>query len=272
MTLNGALAHGAGLIGKREAKLLLSHVTGYSASGLVLHAPGEISAAEYALYTECIGRRQTGEPLQYIIGAWEFMGFPFLTDPRALIPRPETELLVEEANKKKKKDFNILDVCTGSGCIAIALAKLLGENASITATDISAAALELARENAAKNQLAPKRVNFIETDLLEGLPQNAFDVIISNPPYISSDEMEVLSPTVRDHEPHLALHGGEDGLDIYRRLIPQAKNALRKGGALFLEIGPPAVSDLMASVGFQNIKLQNDYAELPRIVTGRVCS
>ncbi|MCL2225167.1 MAG: peptide chain release factor N(5)-glutamine methyltransferase [Defluviitaleaceae bacterium] len=274
VTIGNALAHGAGLINKRDAKLFLSHLTGYSVDGVVLNERNEIPPEKYAMYLEYIKRRQTGEPLQYIIGKWEFMGLPFITDKRALIPRPETELLVEEAfafikkiSAEEERPIRALDVCTGSGCIAIALACLLRENLEIVATDISPAALSLARENAEKNTPAPEKITFIETDLLEGVDGD-FDIIISNPPYITSGEMATLSPTVRDHEPHLALDGGADGLDIYRRLIPQCKKALRTGGALFLEIGSPEVWDLMEKSGFENINLLHDYAEIERIVTG----
>ncbi|MCL2577730.1 MAG: peptide chain release factor N(5)-glutamine methyltransferase [Defluviitaleaceae bacterium] len=272
-TIGNALIYGAKLIGNREAKLLLSHATGYSMSGVVLHTHKAISDDEYNLYLSYIRRRQAGEPVQYIIGQWEFMGLPFISDKRALIPRPETELLVEQAFAFIKKIsggeniIRVLDVCTGSGCIAISIARLTDKYVEITATDISPDALSLARENTEKNFLEPERIKFIETDLLDGVSGD-FDVIISNPPYVLSSEMENLSQTIRDHEPHLALDGGADGLDIYRRLIPQSKNALRPGGALFLEIGPVGVMDLMADAGFENINLLHDYAELERIVTG----
>lgn len=274
MTLNEALFYGHEKIGKREAKIFLSHITGYSVSGVLLYSHEKISVSDYNLYTSFIARRLAGEPLQYIIGQWEFMGLPFITDRRALIPRPETELLVEDAYEfiRKKIGENggsvrVLDVCTGSGCIPISIACLTDGRVEITATDISKDAICLARENAHKNGLSAERINFLQTDLMDGI-KDKFDVIISNPPYILSGDMATLSPTVRDHEPHLALDGGTDGMDFYRRLIPQSKNALNHGGALFLEIGPPAVMGLMADIGFSNINLRRDYAELERIVTG----
>jgi release factor glutamine methyltransferase len=271
-TLDDALAFGIERIGKREAKQLLSCATGYSISGIVLHALKPLSDEKYARYTEFVRRRQNSEPLQYIVGQWDFMGLTFLTDSRALIPRPETELLVEEAfaftQKFRNTPLRILDVCTGSGCIAVALERLC-EDAEVFAVDICPRALSLAQENADKNG---SRIHFYESDLLAGVPVGGgFDVIISNPPYITSGEMEALDPTVKDHEPHLALHGGTDGLDIYRRLIPQCFAALRSGGALFLEIGPPAVMDLMASAGFENTHLRHDYAEKERIIRGEKC-
>jgi release factor glutamine methyltransferase len=171
------------------------------------------------------------------------------------------------AETLEKLPIRILDVCTGTGCIALSLACLLGENAEITAVDISADALSLAKENAEKLGIATERVNFLKSDLLECVT-GEFDIIISNPPYILHSDMAKLSPTVRNYEPHLALNGGTDGLDIYRRLIPQCKNALRTGGALFLEIGPKSVINLLAEAGFSDINLLRDYAELERIVYG----
>ncbi|MCL2386088.1 MAG: peptide chain release factor N(5)-glutamine methyltransferase [Defluviitaleaceae bacterium] len=283
MTLDDALRYGAKKIGKRDAKLLLSHITGYSTSGIMLHCLREITDSDFAAYDSCLERRRTGEPLQYIMGQWDFMGLTLRTDKRALIPRPETELLVDAAQplfadymhsnqharleaSEKKSPLRVLDVCTGSGCIALAIARLTDGLTEITAVDISDEALSLAKENAEKLGLAGQ-INFIKSDMLDAV-SGEFDVIISNPPYILSGEMASLSPTVRDYEPHLALDGGADGLDFYRRLIPQSFKALRAGGALFLEIGPVAVLELMADAGFENINMMRDYAELERIVYG----
>ena len=206
-----------------------------------------------------VDRRKTGEPLQYIIGQWDFMGQTLKTDPRALIPRPETELLVELALQTLTKPAKVLDVCTGSGCIAIAMA---AAGHQVTAIDISHQALSLAMENGAGLD-----IKFIQSDLFENVT-GTFDLIISNPPYITAQEMEALAPTVAEYEPHLALYGGQDGMDIYRKLIPQSLNYLNPGGALFLEIGPAQVKDIMAGEGFTNVILQKDYAGLPRIVYG----
>jgi release factor glutamine methyltransferase len=216
-------------------------------------------------------KRAKRTPVAYIIGEWDFMGLTLKTDKRALIPRPETELLVEEVfyflNNINKTDVKILDLCTGSGCIAIALACLTEDCIKITAVDISADALELAKENAEKYGLGDDRITFIQSDLLENV-SDKFDIIVSNPPYILSCDMPSLSNSVRDYEPHLALDGGTDGLDFYRRLIPESMNTIKESGALFLEIGPVEVMNLMVETGFERINLIRDYAELERIVTG----
>ena len=273
MTIGDALSEGFTAVGQRDARLFMSHVTGFSISGLYFNTLKELYNEKYELYISFLERRCKGEPLQYIIGQWDFMGLTLFTDKRALIPRPETELLVEEAfhyiSSCEKPTLRILDLCTGSGCIAVSVACLTDSRVSVTAVDISADALALAKENASKFGLSEERITFVQSDLLENVT-GEFDIIISNPPYILNGEMENLSPTVRDYEPHLALDGGADGLDIYRRLIPQCKVALSEGGVLFLEIGPVAVMDLMISEGFKNVSLLRDYAELERIVSGWV--
>ncbi|MCL2048112.1 MAG: peptide chain release factor N(5)-glutamine methyltransferase [Defluviitaleaceae bacterium] len=271
MTIEAALKRGAEKIVLREAKILLAHATGYSTNGLYFSILKEISPPEYLTFMSYVERRTHGEPLQYIVGEWDFMGLTFLTDKRALIPRPETELLVEEVyyfiTNCEKKPLRVLDVCTGSGCIAVSLARLAGESVKITAVDICPEALSLAKENAKKLGIPEERIAFIESDLLSNVT-GEFDVIVSNPPYVLSGEIPTLSPTVRNYEPHLALDGGADGLDLYRRLIPQCKNALCSGGALFLEIGPIEVKGLMEEAGFENVGLIRDYAEIERILKG----
>ena len=257
-TIGEALKYAADLVGSRDAMLLLRHVTGESSAYVLLHENKPLPNP--AIFEACVKRRQTGEPLQYIIGQWDFMGKTMRTDSRALIPRPETELLVEEALKFLKPGMAVLDLCTGSGCIAAAIA---GAGAfHVTAVDISTHALALARENG-----QGLGIHFLQSDLFDAV-NGLFDVIISNPPYITGEEMRCLPPTVRDYEPHLALYGGEDGMDIYRRLIPQSLQHLKPGGALFLEIGPAAVKDTMAASGFKNVCMMQDYAGLNRIVYG----
>jgi len=297
MTIYDALLYGKETVGTRDAKLFLSHITGYSVNGLVLKPMDKLTETDVNEFRSFVARRQTGEPLQYIIGAWEFMGLPMLCDKRALIPRPETELLVEDVLEFLKQSggekVRVLDVCTGTGCIALAVAALTDAQVEVVAVDICENALALAKENAANLGLS-HCVEFVQSDLLAALysgddfghtehsansvelpkfpAEKKFHIIISNPPYIPTAEMHTLSPTVRDHEPHRALHGGTDGLDFYRRLIPQCKNALHDNGALFLEIGPMGVLGIMKGAGFAEINLRRDYAELPRIVRGMATS
>ncbi|MCL1884823.1 MAG: peptide chain release factor N(5)-glutamine methyltransferase [Defluviitaleaceae bacterium] len=264
MTIAEALEYGTEKVGRRDAGLLLSHIT---SKDLHLESFTFLEGNQREKFLAFTGRLLAKEPLQYVIGQWDFMGLSFLTDKRALIPRPETELLVEEALKfiLKTNATRILDICTGSGCIALSLAHFT--NAEFTAVDISDDALSLARENAEKLKIPPERVKFVKSDLLGNISEK-FDVIISNPPYVLSGEIPTLSENVRCHEPHLALDGGTDGLDIYRRLIPQAKDALLHCGALFLEIGPPEVADLMTEAGFTSVTTKRDYAGIKRIISG----
>ena len=272
MTLDEALKHGTRKISRRDAMLLLAHVTELPESQILIHGDKILTELQCKMFLTGVEKCVHKEPLQYIIGKWDFMGLAFKVDARALIPRPETELLVEEAltfisRRKRETPASVLDICTGSGCIALSIACLT--DANVTATDISRDALSLAKENAVK--LNANRVKFFESDLGEALLNRGaekFDVIISNPPYIPVKDIQRLSETVRDFEPHLALDGGEDGMDIYRRLIPQSVELLKPDGALFLEIGPAKVADLAVDAGFKNVKIIRDYAGLERIVKG----
>ena len=268
MTLAEALNFGANIIGQRDAALFLSHIKGESCGHIKLHGDEPLAPACEKTYQDYLARRQRGEPLQYIIGSWDFMGNTLGTDSRALIPRPETELLVEAAfNFINKKSVRVMDLCTGSGCIAIALASMAkdaGVDMHVVAVDVSPSALALARENAGDCT----NIRFVQSNLFDDLENEKFDIIISNPPYIPSGEMSELEPVVRDYEPHLALDGGVDGMDFYRRIVPRSLDFLCPGGALFLEIGPVAVKDILTESGFEDIHLSNDYAGLPRILRG----
>ena len=245
--------------------LLLCHVTGQTSAHILLH--GDTALENSAGYMELVNRRGQGEPLQYVMGKWDFMGQTLRTDSRALIPRPETELLVEEALNFLRQSRitcgppRVLDLCTGSGCIAAAIAGA-GEY-NVTAVDISADALALAKENG-----QGLGIKFIKSDLFTEIA-GRFDLIVSNPPYITTREMTELDPMVLNYEPRLALHGGQDGMDIYRKLIPESLKFLQPGGALFLEIGPAAVMDIMTAAGFIDVQIKNDYAGLPRIIWGK---
>ena len=257
-TLGEALKYATELVGRRDAMLLLCYMTGENSAYVLLHENTPL--ANPAAFETYVKRRQTSEPLQYIIGQWDFMGQTLRTDRRALIPRPETELLVEASLKFLKPGMAVLDLCTGSGCIAATIAGV--GDFHVTAADISADALALAKENG-----EGLGIHFVQSNLFDAV-DGLFDVIISTPPYITGEEMQTLSPTVRDYEPHLALYGGEDGMDIYRRLIPESLEHLKPGGALFLEIGPADVEDIMVASGFTDVHMKQDYAGLNRIVYG----
>jgi len=259
MTLDQALKSGTEAIGRHEARLLLCHVAGLTLSELILKSNQPLDIKAEGAFFAAIDRRIKHEPLQYIMGQWEFMGLTFKTDPRGLIPRPETELIVEEA--LKYKPTQVLDVCTGSGCIAIAMKKL--SNASVTAIDISPEALSLARENATFHNETD--IKFIQSDMLSSVDPQTFDIIISNPPYIPTAHIDDLQPEL-NHEPKLALDGGKDGMEPYRRLIPQAISYLTKGGVLLLEIGPPAVKTILLEAGYDIVKIIKDYSGHDRVI------
>lgn len=260
-TIGAGLVHGTALIGRRDTMLLLEHITGKNSAQVMLGEGDTLPQPD--IFLDYVNRFQAGEPLQYIIGQWDFMGHPFKVSPHVLIPRPETELLVELALDflaTKGAGAKVLDLCTGSGCIAASIAR--AGQYHVTAADISPLALDIARENG--EGLA---IEFVETDLFTHI-KGGFDLIISNPPYITTEEMGLLSPVVRDFEPHLALHGGDDGMDIYRKLVPQSFVHLNPGGGLFLEIGPVGVMDLVKQEGFSHVELKADYSGLPRMIIG----
>ncbi|MCL2372166.1 MAG: peptide chain release factor N(5)-glutamine methyltransferase [Defluviitaleaceae bacterium] len=264
MTVGQAIKLGQDKIGRRDAMLLLSNATGLASSHMMLNLDSPLSSGQSEIYNGFLQRRQCGEPTQHILGKWDFMGHEFITDSRALIPRPETELLVQQVLEFiGGKSCQVLDLCTGSGCIGISIA--LASAADVTAADISPAAISLAMENAAKLNA---NINIIQSDLFSQV-SGRYHAIVSNPPYITRHEMKELDHAVLGYEPHLALDGGEDGLDFYKKIIPQSKHHLHPGGMLFLEIGTVTdVAELMEAEGFGGVKLLYDYAGLPRIVYG----
>lgn len=258
----------------RDAELLLLNVLHIDRATLLTHPDRMLTAEQLAAYQGAIERRFGSEPIQYITGQQEFFGLLLKVTPATLIPRPETEHLVEAVLERVPHDrpVNILDVGTGSGAIALALAANLPQ-ARLTAVDLSPAALAVARENASAHEL-DRRIRFFWSDLLDTLPpekQNAaFDAVVSNPPYIPESDRGELHPQVREHEPSEALFAGPTGLDIYRRLIPEAHFALKPGGLLALEIGhgqSEAISGLLA--GWQDITLVADLQEIPRVILAR---
>jgi release factor glutamine methyltransferase len=273
------------------AELLLLHASGKDRTWLYTH-PEEILDQEIAAaYFALLHRRAQGEPTQHLTGKQEFWGLDFEVTPDVLIPRPETEHLIEvaldrlavrelRAGRPRRfagEGLRILDIGTGSGCIAIALAKDLPD-AELFATDISSASLAVAQRNATRHSVAG-RIHFIKSNLLDALAGSPlatchwpllFDLIISNPPYIGRREAPSLPVEVRDHEPHSALFGGEEGYELYGRLIPQAASRLKHGGLLVLELGHdslPAVQPLLDSAAWSNIAVTNDLAGIPRVLS-----
>lgn len=223
---------------RREAGSLLSHVIGKDRTFLISHADDRLSENELESFANVVARRSAGEPAQYITGTQDFFGSAFCVTPDVLIPRPETELLVEAALRVMNAGSMICDVGTGSGCIAITL---LCErtDARATAIDISGAALDVARQNAREHSVQ-ERIDFVLSDCFSALNESAprqFDLIVSNPPYVSAKMLPGLQREVRDHEPLVALSPGADGLTVIRRLLNDAPAFLRENGHLIMEIG-----------------------------------
>ncbi len=279
MTLRQALTEAAAALAtdpqldehaRRDAELLLLHVLQIDRATLLAHPDRSLTSDQLAAYDAAIARRLGHEPVQYITGQQEFFGLQLKVTSATLIPRPETEILVEAVLDRLPHDrpIRILDIGTGTGAIALALAVHLPQ-AEITAIDLSSEALEVARENAIIHHL-DRRIRFLKSDLLAALSQEeqtaTFDAIVSNPPYVPERDRPNLHPQVRDHEPAQALFAGPSGLDIYRRLIPEARAALKPGGLLALEIGHgqrDALAALLAD--WKNASFLNDLQQIPRV-------
>lgn len=252
-----------------DAELLLADTLRLDRVGLYLNFERPLQADELTVYREKVRRRAGREPLAYILGETEFWSLPFTVTPAVLIPRPDTELLVEEALKRLTGAARVLDVGTGSGALAITLAHERPECRSV-AIDVSAAALAVAAENARKNGVA-ERIEFCHADLA-ALPDGPFDLIVANPPYIPRDDLATLMPEVRDFEPRLALDGGHDGLDAYRALARQAGAVLAPEGWLLAEVGigqASVVQELFAGAGLTELLVSRDLAGIERVVGGR---
>lgn len=272
-TIGAALGDGAAQLAsspmaRRDAELLLMHVLGCDRAYLLTYPEMRMTAEQAALYQAWLARRARHEPVQYIVGEWEFFGLKFRVTPDVLIPRPETEHLVEVALARVDRDqpVQIADIGTGSGAIAVALAHALPQ-ARVAALDISKAALEVAQGNAQRHGLN-HRIRFVESDLLGAVSGEQFDMIVSNPPYVA--ENEELEAQVRDYEPALALFAGLEGLDIYGRLIPQAQMALKAGGWLLLEMGHgqrDALAQLLRE--WDDVGFVTDLQGIPRVVCAR---
>ena len=252
----------------RDAAGLLMAALGVDRATLMAHPERTIDRYQMAAYQRWVERRLRFEPMQYILGTQEFFGLELRVTPAVLIPRPETELLVEAVLARVAPDARILDVGTGSGAIAIALAHSLPE-AMITAVDVSREALVVARDNAERLGV---RVRFAESDLLAGMASGErFEAIVSNPPYVAEGDGPGLHPQVRDYEPGQALFAGADGLAVYRRLIPEAKVHLRGGGLLALEIGYGQREALTALLeGWDEVEFLDDLQGIARVALGRL--
>lgn len=258
-----------------DAELMLAHVLAMTRTQLYVNFEQPLGAAEVARFRELVRRRSAREPVAYILGMREFWSMDFAVDRRVLVPRPETELLVEIAVDALKARQNgaglrVADVGTGSGAIAVAIARELTE-ARVLATDRSEAALELAPSNAERNGVEA-RVEFCAGDGCAPLVgRGPFDVIASNPPYIRSSEMASLPPEVREWEPRWALESGAEGMDVTAPLVRDAFDLLAPGGTLVVEVGTQAslVRDAFVTRGFEAVSVRRDLAGLDRVVTGR---
>jgi release factor glutamine methyltransferase len=263
---------------RRDAEMILLHVIRRERAAMLARWKEKLDVEEAALLEPLFLRRMAGEPIQYILGQTEFYGLPFRVTADVLIPRPETEHLVEKVLELAQGFHNprIVDVGCGSGAIAVALARAL-PHARISATDLSSTALTVARENAERNQVAG-RIRFLRRDLLEPLgpivptDDTQFEIVVSNPPYVPLADRDSLAVEVREYEPALALFAGDDGLDVYRRLIPAAYDALIPGGFLALEIGygqSPAIRALLFASGFHSIDFFPDLQNIPRVAVAQ---
>lgn len=252
-----------------EAEWLLCEVLSLNRVGLYLNFDKPLQEDELATFRSMVARRAKREPLQHILGTQEFMGLEFSTTAAALIPRHDTEVLVTEALRAAPAARRVLDIGSGSGCIAIVIARNLPD-ATVISVDISPEAIELARCNAVRNEV---RVDFRQGSIFEPVQGERFDLIVSNPPYISEADIEKLQPEIRDFEPMIALAGGADGLDFYRHIIPLAPDHLTPGGWLLLEVGAgqsEEVTEIFANNSFSAIFSTKDPAGIDRVVGGQL--
>lgn len=249
-----------------DARLLLEEVCGTDRNNLLVHGDKEVPPEQCDRYVEYIQRRQKREPLQQITGYQEFMGLRFKVTPDVLIPRQDTETLVEEVMRYLHDGMHLLDMCTGSGCILLSLLKY-SNDCEGTGCDISEKALKVAEENA---EMLSLNASFVQSNLFENI-SGKYEFIVSNPPYIPTGVIPTLMEEVRDHEPVSALDGREDGLYFYREIVEKAGEYLYPGGMLFFEIGydqAEKVSSLMREAGYQEVTVCKDLAGLDRVVYG----
>lgn len=251
-----------------DARLLLEEVCGTDHNTLLCHGDREVSEAEEEQYRKALEQRAVHVPLQHLLGYQDFMGLRFQVNEYVLIPRQDTEILVEEAMRYLHDGMRILDLCTGSGCILLSLLHYSNDCEGV-GVDISQEALQIAAQNA---ELLGIRADFLKSDLYEKVT-GKFDLLVSNPPYIERKVIPTLMEEVREYDPYIALDGGEDGLDFYRRIIGGAQDYLKRGGQILMEIGSgqaKAVSELLREAGFKEIDVCRDFAGLDRVVSGRL--
>ena len=275
MTLREALALGKDLLKnanieeyETDAWLLLEGAAACTRTDLILRGTDSLTEEQELLYQSYLEKRGMRIPVQHILGVQCFCGLDFIVTSDVLCPRLDTEVLIEEALKRIKPESSILDMCTGSGCIILTLLHFT-KNCTGTAADLSEKALAVARQNAEKHG---KECEFIHSDLFENI-NGKYDVIISNPPYIATKEIEALEPEVRIHEPMMALDGKEDGLFFYREIVSASINYLNPEGWLMFEIGydqGEQVSEMMKTVGYTEVKVIKDLAGLDRVVIGKL--
>jgi protein-(glutamine-N5) methyltransferase, release factor-specific len=274
-SLKGLLADGAKMLtqagideAELDARYILEYITGLNSAQYFIHSEDIIEKNKAEEFFRLIERRSKRIPLSYVIGTRDFFGLTFKVDENVLIPEQETELLVEEVIKHSEGK-SVLDMCTGSGCIAISIA-LFGKPSKVAASDISEKALEVARENA--KSLKAGEISFIQGDMFENVTDK-FDIIVSNPPYIETGEIDELMPEARDYIPRLALDGDIDGLKFYRIISKEAVKKLNKNGRIFYEIGynqSRAVASILLENGFTDVKIMKDYSGLDRIVMAKL--
>lgn len=251
-----------------DSRLLLCKYLGVDKVYLIVNSEKEIHIDKE--YESLVARRETHEPMQYILNNAEFMGMDFYVDENVLIPRADTEILVEIIiDFIGDKNFDFLEIGTGSGCIPISILANC-KNSTATAVDISKKALDVARKNAEINNVS-SRITFVNEDILKFFPNHKVDCIISNPPYIERDVIPSLMKGVREFEPEIALDGGVDGLDFYRRIADKGYEILNKGGLIAFEIGynqGTSVREILINKGYTNVKVTKDLAQNDRVVTG----
>ncbi len=254
-----------------DAELLVAHALKIDRMRVILDAARPLEGAELSALRDLVKRRRAFEPIAYLRGEREFYGLKFRVDRRVLVPRPDTETLVDIALARSahvSMSMRLLDLCTGSGCVAITMARQR-PTSRVSATDLSPDALAVARDNALR--LGAYNIAFYMGDLFAPLAGQRFDVVTANPPYIPTAEIATLMPDVRDYEPRLALDGGTDGLDLVRRIVDEAPEHLERGGLLALEIGAgeaPEAASMLTQRGFDEVRVDRDIAKIERVVSG----